>query len=470
MLCFHAHRYVRGCEALGEEVVELPYGFATRLQHELRAAGRVAAMASATSAELPCASLGNDRESVSRPAAASGGDSTARVLTGGYRVRASGITTTFDGSIEIDAPAGGGALIRTRPLSSAADLSMGGERGATLPLSAAVEAAAAWSERHVLALLREAASGDDSRRPLDTKALLRVEQQLRKLSAGVMANADGQSLLLDLSRRPPPSVDALRSSRAGVALKQLSKGHGLSTISALATAVLATWKAAAEREGKRRARAEALHVDGGGDDGPGVAKVSRDGGKAEAPIKSTATDARSGSSLDATRQTAACVLAEALRAGTVADGAVASGGGAEPARDEAQLGALASRLEQALYEGHGSATDKAYRGRARVLSGVLRSSRGVGLRKRLRDGELSVQELCTLDVSDAMLTDAERRKRQDRKEREARGIESIRIGNQSEQTDAYTCEQCRSRRCALFHTNSMGAVHLTAVPDIIVDW
>ena len=67
-----------------------------------------------------------------------------------------------------------------------------------------------------------------------------------------------------------------------------------------------------------------------------------------------------------------------------------------------------------------------------------------------------------------MLSGAEKRQRQDRKEREARAIEAIRIANMGEASDAYTCQNCKGRRCALFHTNSMGAVHLTAVPDMIV--
>ena len=37
------------------------------------------------------------------------------------------------------------------------------------------------------------------------------------------------------------------------------------------------------------------------------------------------------------------------------------------------------------------------------------------------------------------------------------------------QSDEYRCGACKSTRCNLFHTNSMGAVHLTAVPDMIIE-
>ena len=44
----------------------------------------------------------------------------------------------------------------------------------------------------------------------------------------------------------------------------------------------------------------------------------------------------------------------------------------------------------------------------------------------------------------------------------------MRIENTAEASDAYRCESCKGRRCAQFNTNSMGAVHLSAVPDMIV--
>ena len=71
-------------------------------------------------------------------------------------------------------------------------------------------------------------------------------------------------------------------------------------------------------------------------------------------------------------------------------------------------------------------------------------------------------------ASDALISEQERARRQEKREREARAIEMLRSENAGEASDAYTCTECKGRRCALFHTNSMGAVHLTTVPDMIV--
>ena len=71
-------------------------------------------------------------------------------------------------------------------------------------------------------------------------------------------------------------------------------------------------------------------------------------------------------------------------------------------------------------------------------------------------------------LAEAMLTEDDKARRDHKRQREARAIESLRIENMGEASDAYTCAECKGRRCALFHTNSMGAVHLTSVPDMIV--
>ena len=47
-------------------------------------------------------------------------------------------------------------------------------------------------------------------------------------------------------------------------------------------------------------------------------------------------------------------------------------------------------------------------------------------------------------------------------------IDSLRIANQGSASSEYKCGSCGSLRCTLYHTNSLGAVHLTSVPDMIV--
>ena len=56
-----------------------------------------------------------------------------------------------------------------------------------------------------------------------------------------------------------------------------------------------------------------------------------------------------------------------------------------------------------------------------------------------------------------------------KKEMSDRAIDSLRHERQGTQSDEYRCSSCKGTRCNLFHTNSMGAVHLTAVPDMIIE-
>ena len=79
--------YVRSCEALGEEAVELPFGFATRLLGELRARESAAALARADAAAASTTPVG-------------GGDGDG-ALEGGYRMRVGGLATTFSGRIDV---------------------------------------------------------------------------------------------------------------------------------------------------------------------------------------------------------------------------------------------------------------------------------------------------------------------------------------------------------------------------------
>ena len=395
--------YIRGCEALGEEAVGLPYGFATRLLSEVRAARRTASGG---------AQLKADDD-----------------MAGGLSMRIGALATTFSGRIPVDNDSSAPTRMLTRPLTHASDLSLTGDEGAAMTLSAAASAAAALNERAVQSLisgLRGAQRGGSSaQQPLSEEELRKANDDFRALLSGRLSATEGQALLVAALQRPAPAVKLLRTVKAGTTLKSLAKGHGHASITALASALLEKWKAAAEAEERRAARGERAEV----------AIVAED------PM----------------RQTAAVHLAEALKA--------TSGGTASD-------GALAASIEAALFSANGKETGKAYRSRARLLCSSLRSSKGDGLRKRLRSGELKAEGLCLMDereLSEALLTEEERRLREEKKEKERKAIESIRIENAGEQSDEYTCQNCKSRRCALFHTNSMGAVHLTSVPDMIVE-
>ena len=101
----------------------------------------------------------------------------------------------------------------------------------------------------------------------------------------------------------------------------------------------------------------------------------------------------------------------------------------------------------------------------------LRSARGGVLRKRLREGALTAEAFCQLDAGDlgeALQTDEEREAKRRKQELEQRAIESLKIENQGALSDVYKCESCGGKRCTQYQTQSMGAVHLTAVPDMIL--
>ena len=69
---------------------------------------------------------------------------------------------------------------------------------------------------------------------------------------------------------------------------------------------------------------------------------------------------------------------------------------------------------------------------------------------------------------DVLQSDGDREKKKQRQEKERRAIDSLRIANQGSASSEYKCGSCGSLRCTLYHTNSLGAVHLTSVPDMIV--
>jgi hypothetical protein len=421
-LVANLEEYIRDCEVLGEEAAALPYGFATRLLSEVRA-GAVG----------QCARGATGGGGANGEGSGSSGS--------GYRVETSGLVTTFCGRISIDGSETRARLARllTRPLTQAAELSLSGDAGASVTLPAAAAAAAAITERTVAATVSAAATMSDRGGTMSLEDLHRADGYFKRLTSGVATVSDGQPFLVALLHQPPPSVQALRESKAGLSLKSLAKGHGNAVVSSLAGALLTKWKAAAEAEERRRGRAAALKIE---TSGGGGATACGEGGEGD-------------SELDRVRQTAAVHLAEALRAngGTVGDGT------------------LATSIERTLFQKSGQSTAKAYRSRARLLCSSLRSARGEGLRKRLRNGELTVEQFGCMgdkELAEELLTEHDKRRRLERKERDARALEMLRVENTAEVTDAYSCESCGSRRCTQFNTNSMGAVHLTSVPDMIV--
>ena len=123
-------------------------------------------------------------------------------------------------------------------------------------------------------------------------------------------------------------------------------------------------------------------------------------------------------------------------------------------------------IEAAVHRAHGGGT-KAHRTAAAARERAAR--RAGGLRERLRLGEVGAAAFAEMaSFDDVLQSDGDREKKKQRQEKERRAIDSLRIANQGSASSEYKCGSCGSLRCTLYHTNSLGAVHLTSVPDMIV--
>ena len=449
--------YTQGCETLGREVLGLPYGYACRVLQELGAlAGRstVESMAPVT----------EDSSGSAPPTAQHAVDGCQ--LEGGLSLHVGALTTSFSGAIRVGGVSGGAeavATYRTQPLSTMLALGLLGSAGSTLPLPAVLKAAQAAAHLSFKASLEAsveapkgasvsgglggfAAAGPSpssllgTAGPLSAAELRAAHETLRELAAaGPVSFESGQALLIALNRRSPPSVEALRATKAGLTLRKLIK-HEFVPISSLASRLFDIWRGAASAEERRLLRAQSL----------GATK-----GAAHA---------------DPTRQTALCLLGEGLRA---SEGRAVAGERGAVAGERGAVGGegeLASRLEAAVFSKfcEGEQTTKGYKVKMRQLAAALRTPRAADIRRKLREGTLTAEGLLELEMADALLSEEEREKKLHKRERELRALEAMSPDRLTEQSGEYKCPECKSIRCSLFHTNSMGAVHLTSVPDMIV--
>lgn len=327
-----------------------------------------------------------------------------------------------------------------------------GAGGGELPLPAAVAAAKRLVERSARLRLAQAASAPGAAAsctlPFSADELGALHDRLAKLAAGGLSPSAAEALLLELARRPPPAVPMLRASRVGVALRRCER-HNHAQVAAIASHVLASWRSAAEAEDRRNRRVAAL------------------GAASEGEARSGAAASRADISLAPARAHAVVLIGEALSVDSAEPGEPKAEFG-QPAAGPRTAADVAVAVEAEVYKAVGKATGKAYQARCRSLASLLRAPRAAELRANVRAGRCSVEEFCGLRASDALISEQERARRQEKREREARAIEMLRSENAGEASDAYTCTECKGRRCALFHTNSMGAVHLTTVPDMIV--
>ena len=123
-------------------------------------------------------------------------------------------------------------------------------------------------------------------------------------------------------------------------------------------------------------------------------------------------------------------------------------------------GALAKRLEAHVFAAHGGVTGKAYKAKCRTLASMLRAPRASSVRQRMRTGELSVAAVCALDPAEVLRSEAQKHAMQAKRERDDRGIESVRSKNlaQASAIGAFRCKvpECGGRQAIAHGMSSMG--------------
>ena len=184
-------RYTHGCEALGVEVLGLPYGYATRLLQEFRQSSRGG---------------GGSGGSGSGGGGGGGGGSgsSGKVdLGGGFSLSVGALSTTFSGAISLDSTPR--STLHTRPLTSAAQLRLHGAAAAlSQPLSAIVRAADTAADAIARALLPSGSGGrgggEERGVPWTDTEMSAAAASLQRLLEGSMDVAEGEAILVRCMR------------------------------------------------------------------------------------------------------------------------------------------------------------------------------------------------------------------------------------------------------------------------------
>ena len=98
--------------------------------------------------------------------------------------------------------------------------------------------------------------------------------------------------------------------------------------------------------------------------------------------------------------------------------------------------------------------------KCRSLASMLRAPRASSVRQGMRAGELSVAAVCALDPAEVLQSDAQKEAKQAKRERDDRGIESVRIKNLANQSavGAFRCKvpECDGKEAIAYGMSSMG--------------
>ncbi|CAG8621491.1 1696_t:CDS:2 [Gigaspora rosea] len=114
----------------------------------------------------------------------------------------------------------------------------------------------------------------------------------------------------------------------------------------------------------------------------------------------------------------------------------------------------ATTIEKTVYDQFARQVTGQYRDKLRGLISNLRDKKNPGLRKRVVDGDLQVQDFCTMSKEDMA---SEERKARDNEIRQENLFKARGAGPTQAETDMFLCGKCRNRKCTYYQMQTRSA-------------
>ncbi|CAG8452455.1 8533_t:CDS:2 [Dentiscutata erythropus] len=114
----------------------------------------------------------------------------------------------------------------------------------------------------------------------------------------------------------------------------------------------------------------------------------------------------------------------------------------------------ATTIEKTVFDQFGRQVVDKYRDKLRGLISNLRDKKNPGLRKRVVDGELQVQDFCTMSKEDMA---SEEKKARDNEIRQENLFKARGAGPTQAETDMFLCGKCRNRKCTYYQMQTRSA-------------
>ncbi|CAG8506415.1 1894_t:CDS:2 [Scutellospora calospora] len=111
-------------------------------------------------------------------------------------------------------------------------------------------------------------------------------------------------------------------------------------------------------------------------------------------------------------------------------------------------------VEKTVFDQFGRQVVDKYRDKLRGLISNLRDKKNPGLRKRVVDGELQVQNFCTMSKEDMA---SEEKKARDNEIRQENLFKARGAGPAQAETDMFLCGKCRNRKCTYYQMQTRSA-------------